>query len=573
MVCPASARSVKRHAAPWCLLLLTAALAGAGEPPADLVLHDGVVHTLDPDRPTATAVAIRGDLIVGVGAALDPAWVGSATRVIDLDGACVVPGLWDAHGHLLSLGLAQTEVDLTGTTSYAQVVERVAARARETPAGQWIVGRGWDQNDWPEGEFAGEFPTHAALSAAVPGHPVLLSRVDGHAALLNARALALREVGPATRAPAGGEVIFDAKGQPTGVLVDAAMDLAPEPAPTPAQVRSALQLAARTCVEYGLVGVHDAGLGPAALASLEDLAVEDELPLRVYGMLSQEAATDEVLAAGPRVGLHGGRLTVRAIKCFVDGALGSRGAWLLEPYADRPDARGLPQLPQEDLQALLTRATERGFQVCVHAIGDAGVRRVLDAVERVAGELGVDRVRAARPRIEHAQVIHPDDMARFAALGVVPSMQPTHATSDMPWAEARLGPERVKGAYAWRTLLDAGVPAIALGSDFPVEGVSPLWGLHAAVTRLDAQGGSPHGEGGWFPDQRLGREEALLGFTRWACVGAFLEEQTGRLSPGRWADLAVFDADLLTCPPARLRDLRARLTIVGGRVVHERHPE
>lgn len=560
---------MKQHATPLWLLLLTATLASAGDPPADLVLHDGVVHTLDPERPTATAVAIRGGVIVGVGAALDPAWVGGETRVIDLDGACVVPGLWDAHGHLLSLGLSQIEVDLTGTTSFAQVVERVAARAKETPAGQWILGRGWDQNDWPKDEFGGEFPTHAALSAAVPDHPVILSRVDGHASLVNARALALREIGPATKAPAGGEVIADAKGQPTGVLVDAAMDLAPEPAPTPAQVRSALLTAARTCVEYGLVGVHDAGLGPSTLAALEDLAVQDELPLRVYGMLSQGAATDEVLKAGPRVDLHGGRITVRSIKCFVDGALGSRGAWLLEPYADRPDARGLPQLSQEDLELLLTRATKSGFQVCVHAIGDAGVRRVLDAVERVAGELGVERVRAVRPRVEHAQVIHPDDMARFAALGVVPSMQPTHATSDMPWAEARLGPSRVKGAYAWRTLLDAGVPAIALGSDFPVEGVSPLWGLHAAVTRVDAQGQSPHGEGGWLPDQRLSREEALLGFTRWACVGAFMEDRTGTIATGRWADLAVYDADLLTCPPARLRDLRARLTIVGGRVVHE----
>lgn len=543
-------------------MVLCAVAARAGEP-ADLVLQGGVVHTLDPSRPRAGAVAIRGDRIVAVADAPAPGWVGPSTRVIDLDGACVVPGLWDAHGHLLSLGLGEVEVDLAGTRSFAEVVERVAARATDTPAGQWIVGRGWDQNDWPKDEFGGEFPTHARLSAAVPDHPVLLSRVDGHAALLNARALEARGIGPDTAAPPGGEVVKDAEGRPTGVLVDAALDLAPEPPPTPAQVRTALKAAARTCASYGLVGVHDAGVGPGTLAAFEELHDRGELPLRVYAMLSADAATDAVLAKGPLVDRFGGRLTVRAIKAFVDGALGSRGAWLLAPYSDRPDTRGLPQTSPEALRALLARATRAGFQVCAHAIGDAGVRAVLDAVEATEG------ARALRPRVEHAQVIAEADFARFARLGVIPSMQPTHATSDMPWAEARLGPARVKGAYAWRRLLDAGVPAIACGSDFPVEGVSPLWGLFAAVTRTDEAGASPHGEGGWFPEQRLTREEALLGFTRWAAQAAFLEERTGAIAPGRWADLAVFDADLLTCPPATLRGLKARLTVLAGQVVHE----
>ncbi len=558
-----------RHATTFLLLTLAAQAALAAPEPADLVLHDAVIRTLDPARPTASALALRGDRILALGDAVDPAWVGSATRVIDLDGACVVPGLWDAHGHLLSLGLAEHEVDLAGARSFAEVVARVAARAAATPRGQWIVGRGWDQNDWPRDEFAGELPAHARLSAATPEHPVLLSRVDGHAALLNARALAARGIDRSTTSPAGGEVLKDAAGEPTGVLVDAALDLAPEPPPTPAQVRAALRAAARACVEHGLVGVHDAGVGREALAGLEELAAAGELPLRVYAMLAQGAATDEVLARGPRVGLHGGRLTVRAIKVFVDGALGSRGAFLLEPYADRPDTRGLPQTDLAALRDLIVRAGRHGFQVCAHAIGDAGVRLVLDAVEAAAAELGPERARALRTRIEHAQVIHPDDVGRFAALGVLPSMQPTHATSDMPWAAARLGAERVRGAYAWQALLSAGVPAIACGSDFPVEGVSPLWGLHAAVTRLDAAGQSPHGPGGWFPDQRLTREQALLGFTRWACAAAFMEDQGGVLAPGRLADVAVFERDLLTCPPADLRDLRARLTIVGGQVVHE----
>ncbi|MBX3466550.1 MAG: amidohydrolase [Planctomycetes bacterium] len=556
------------------LLLLVASSQAddrADDPPADLVLRGGVVHTLDPARPKAGAVAVRGDRIVGVADAPQAGWIGSGTRVVDLDGACVVPGLWDAHGHLLSLGLADAEVDLTGARSFAEVVERVAARANDVRPGEWVVGRGWDQNLWPKDEFGGEFPTHERLSQAVPGHPVSLSRVDGHATLLNARALAAHGIGPGTASPPGGEVVKDAQGRPTGVLVDAAMALAPEPAPSPAQTRAALRAAARECVRYGLVGVHDAGVTAGSLAMLEELARAGELPLRVYAMLSESAATGDVLAAGPRVNLHG-RLTVRAIKTFVDGALGSRGAWLLEPYADRPDARGLPQQTQEELEALLARAARYGFQVCAHAIGDAAVRRVLDAVERVEADLGRERVRAVRPRIEHAQVVHPADVERFGPLGVIPSMQPTHATSDMGWAEARLGPERVRSAYAWQTLLEAGAPGIACGSDFPVEGVSPLWGLHAAVTRVDADGKSPHGSGGWFPHQRLTREQALLGFTRWACAAAFMEEDGGAITVGRWADLAVFDRDLLTCEPAALRALEARLTIVGGRVVHEAPP-
>lgn len=557
-------------------LFVSAAIASedamTGTAKADLILHGGRVLTMleaEP-APAPTAVAVADGRILFVGddqGALALAAAGA--QVIDVRQGTIIPGFIDSHAHLYGLGKALAEIDLRGTATVEEAVGRVVEAANANPGRGWLEGRGWDQNDWPEDEFAGELPTHARLSAATPDHPVILSRIDGHAALLNARALAAHGIVATTASPPGGEVLKDPKGQPTGVLVDAAMDLAPEPAPTPAQVRAALRAATRACVEHGLVGVHDAGVGPEALAAIEELAAAGELPLRVYAMLSQGAATDEVLARGPRVGLHGGRLTVRAIKTFVDGALGSRGAFLLEPYADRPDTRGLPQQGREALRDLIVRAGRHGFQVCAHAIGDAGVRLVLDAVEAATTDLGVERVRALRTRIEHAQVIHPDDFPRFAALGVLPSMQPTHATSDMPWAEARLGPERVRGAYAWQTLLEAGVPAIPLGSDFPVEGVSPLWGLHAAVTRLDPEGESPHGQGGWFPAQRLTREQALLGFTRWACAGAFMEDQGGVLAPGRWADVAVFERDLLTCPPAELRPLKAKLTIVGGQVVHE----
>lgn len=351
------------------------------------------------------------------------------------------------------------------------------------------------------------------------------------------------------------------------MLVDAALDLVQTPAPGPDEIKAALRAATQACARLGLVGVHDAGVSPGTLRALEELAAAGELPIRVYVMLASGPGLPAELARGPR-SLHDGRLEVKAVKLLVDGALGSRGAFLLAPYSDRPDTRGLPQYPPDALRAEVLRAARAGFQPCIHAIGDAGVRRVLDAFQSVGEELG-PAFRALRPRVEHAQVIAPDDLPRFAALGVLPSMQPTHCTSDMPWAEARLGPERVRGAYAWRSLLAAGVPAIPCGSDFPVEGANPLWGLYAAITRLDPEGHSPHGEGGWYPDQRLTRAEALQGFTSWACYGAHQEDRGGQLTTGRWADLTVLDQDPLTAPPAQLRAATVRLTVVGGRIAFE----
>lgn len=545
--------------------LLAACAASAGEP-ADLVLWNGTVHTLDPARPRARAVAVRGDRIAGLGDAVDASWIGSRTRVLDLQGATVVPGLWDAHGHLLSLGQGEREVDLVGTRSFAEVIERVAARAKTTAKGEWIVGRGWDQNDWA----AAAMPDHAALSAATPDHPVLLSRIDGHAALANARALALGKVTRDTQAGPGGEVLKRSDGEPTGVLVDAAISLIPEPAPSAAEVEEALLAGARACAKLGLVGVHDAGVSPATLAALERLQAAGKLPIRVYAMHADGPGLEAQLRRGPWSS-DDGRLHARAVKLFVDGALGSRGAWLLAPYADRPESHGLPQTTLEALKERLLAVAQARLQPCVHAIGDAGVRAVLDACEDVDGQT-FTLLHRLRPRVEHAQVISPEDIPRFSQLGVLASMQPTHCTSDMPWAEARLGPERVRGAYAWRSLLRAGAGPLPLGSDFPVEGANPLWGLHAAVTRLAADGTSPHGPGGWYPDERLTREEALRGFTAWACYGAGLEKHGGTLEVGMWADLTVLRDDPLTCPAARLRDVAVRFTIVGGRFSYAAGP-
>ena len=545
--------------------LLSATLATAQEravQPADLLIR-GTVHTLDPELGTVRALAIGEGRVLAVG---DRAreHVTDRTRVLELPaGAAAVPGLWDAHAHLAGLGKALQRVDLVGAASFAEVVERVAARAAETPAGGWVLGRGWDQNDWPAEEFGGEFPTHAALSAAVPDHPVLLTRVDGHAVLLNARALTEAGIGPETQAPAGGELLRDEAGAPSGVLVDAAMGLVDVPARAGAQLQDDLVLGAQTCLRLGLVGVHDAGIDAKTLAAYEQLYAAGELPFRVYAMLTP-AAAEARFAQGPLVDAHQGRLTARAIKRFVDGALGSRGAYLLEPYSDRADTRGLPQTDVDELADFTRRALDAGFQTCTHAIGDAGVRLVLDAYTRA-----LDGRADRRLRVEHAQVIAPADMARFAKLGVLPSMQPTHATSDMPWAEARLGPERVKGAYAWQTLRAAGVDHLPLGSDFPVERPNPLLGIYAAVTRLDPAGDSPHGAGGWFPDQRLTRGQALRGFTLDACYAAFQEHEGGTLTPGKWADVSVFDQDLLTCPAPSLLEAQALYTIVHGEVAYE----
>jgi predicted amidohydrolase YtcJ len=552
---------IRRFGFLFALWLVSPALAQA---PADVILR-GAIHTLDPELGTVSELGIRDGRIVSASDTPAADLVGPHTRVIQLpEGAVAVPGLWDAHAHLAGLGKAAQRVDLVGTTSFAQVVERVAARAAETQPGEWVLGRGWDQNDWPRDEFGGEFPTHQALSEAVPDHPVLLTRIDGHAVLVNALAMRRSELTAESEAPAGGEIVRDAQGEPTGVLVDAASDLVDVPPRSGAQLAEDLYLGAQACLRLGLVGVHDAGIGAETLAAYESLYEAGRLPFRVYAML-RPAAAEARFESGPLIGAYEGRLTARAIKRLVDGALGSRGAWLLEPYSDRPDARGLPQTSREELADFTRRALDAGFQTCTHAIGDAGVRLVLDAYEEALGERELDH----RLRVEHAQVIAPDDFNRFAALGVLPSMQPTHATSDMPWAQARLGPERVRGAYAWQRLLSAGVTHLPLGSDFPVERPNPLLGLYAAVTRLDADGTSPHGGGGWFPDQRLSRERALRGFTLDACYAAFQEADGGALAPGKWADVSVFDRDLLACEPGELLAAKALYTIVHGEVAYD----
>ena len=566
-----------RRTPPNPLALLSGALAAAlsavpatpAEDAADLVLAHGVFYPVTPPEPVEGSLAVRDGAIVYLGPAAGAGpLVGPETEVIELAGRAVTPGLIDAHSHLAGLGAALEQVDLVGTASYEEVVERIAAGAAELPPSAWLRGRGWDQNDWP----VEEFPTHAALSAAVPDHPVWVNRIDGHAALLNARAMAELGIAAATPDPPGGRFLRDAEGRPTGVLIDNAMDVAGArlPAPDAATLRRRIAAAAGYAAARGLTAVTDMGVDAPTIAAYRELAVAGELPIRAALFLTDSAPLlEQWFAAGPEIDPEG-RLTIRGVKLYADGALGSRGAALVEPYADDPGNLGLLTASGDHLAEAAARARDAGFQVGIHAIGDRGNVVALDAIERAlrAGRDGSEppRLDDSRFRVEHAQVMRLQDLRRMARLGVIASMQPTHATSDMPWAPDRLGPGRLDGAYAWRKVLDAG-GLLALGSDFPVEAVDPLLGIYAAVTRQDLEG---RPEGGWLPEERLTREEALAGFTLFAAHSLFLDHLVGSLGPGRRADLVVFDRDPMQVPAAEIPSVRVDLTLVDGRVVHRR---
>ena len=521
---------------------------------------------MDPARPVAGAMAFDDAgaiLAVGEAGALHARWP-DATR-LDLGSATVIPGLIDAHGHVAGLGLSRMRVELEGTRDKAEVLARLRAFSDSLQPGDWLLGRGWDQNDWPEQVF----PTAADLDAAFPDRPVWLERIDGHAGWANSAAL--RATGQdldagGTRGdwhPAGGRIVRDAQGRATGVLVDGAMALVDGvlPAMDVASAERALSSGMQEAVRHGLTGVHDAGVSLLQMQAYRNLADRGEMPLRIHAMADGDS---EALAWLCREGAYrhaGGRLQMRAVKLYVDGALGSRGAALLEDYSDDPGNRGLVLMSPDQLGEAVAKARDCGIQVATHAIGDRGNRLVLDAYEAaLAGHPGL------RWRIEHAQVLAPEDLPRLAGLGVIASMQPTHATSDMPWARERLGPDRIHGAYAWRSLRDSGA-RLALGSDFPVESVDPRLGLYAAATRTDAAG---EPIGGWLPGEVLTPFEALRGFTRDAAWAGFAEAETGTLAEGLRADFVVVAEDPLAIPATGLDDLTVLSTWVDGRAAYTR---
>lgn len=523
------------------------------------VVHAARIVTMDDARPHAEAMAVGADgRILALGTRAEVAAAHPDARREDFGAATVVPGLIDAHGHLLGYGLSLLNADLVGTTSKADVIARLKAFEKDLPAGAWLLGRGWDQNDWPEGER--EFPTAADLDAAFPDRPVWLERVDGHANWANTAAMraAGRDFDGSWQVD-GGEVVRR-DGKATGVFVDAAAAIIESKVPpvTPELTRRALEKAFPKLLAAGLTGVHDAGTSREVLAVLRALADEGRLPIRVNAWADGDG---NAFADRCRDGAYrhpGGRLQMRAVKLYSDGALGSRGALLIDDYSDAPGQRGLPVTSAEALEAAMRKAKACGIQVATHAIGDRGNRTVLDLYAKV---LGGDARSDHRWRIEHAQVVALIDIPRFHALGVVASMQPTHATSDMPWAERRVGPKRIVGGYAWRKFRDAGV-RLALGSDFPVERIEPILGLHAAVSRQDAAG---QPGGGWYANERLTGHEALRGFTLDAAWAGFMEAEVGSLAPGKRADFTVLSEDPVGSEPARLLQAKVLATFVDGR--------
>ncbi len=542
------------------LLVLPMTVAAQHTP---FVLHNARIYTVNDAQPRAEAMVVDSGRVVAVGSddeilAAYPNW-----SRLDAAGLTVVPGLIDSHAHLMGKGQSLLRADLVGTTSIGDVVDRLVEFEATLPDEGWLRGRGWDQNDWG-GD--GAFPTHHDLDEAFPTRPVWISRVDGHAGWANTAAMRAAGIDPDSLAPPspnGGAIPVDDQGRPTGVFVDAANQLInrAEPQATPVELEEALRRALLETARFGLTGVHEAGIGADTLALYRRFIADGRMSIRNYAMIDGINTLFETLCVNGTIEGEGDRLWVRSLKLYSDGALGSRGAALVADYDDDPGNRGLLQYPSSTLRSMVLKAMQCGLQVNIHAIGDEAARAVLDAYEVAIHDTGGG---PGRHRIEHAQVVSLDDIPRFAELGVIAAMQPTHATSDMPWAEDRIGPSRIKGAYAWRAFLDAGVH-VPLGSDFPVESVNPLLGFYAAVTRQDLDGNPLNG---WYSDQRLTREEALRGFTIEGGYAGFMEDVVGSLEVGKFADFVILSSDIMTIPARSILETTVVATYLGGELIY-----
>lgn len=540
--------------------------AGAAIVPADRVFWGGPVHTGVPDTERAEAVAVRDGRIVYVGdEAGARAFVGPATDTVDLDGHVLFPGFVDAHAHLAGIGERELTLNLDAVASIAELASVIAAEIADAPAGAVVSGRGWIETHWPEDRF----PTRDDLDPVSPDNPVVLVRADGHALLANSAALAIAGIDADTPDPDGGQVVRDADGRATGMLIDTAMGLlgAMRAAPTGEALERALTVGAQVYAEAGWTGVHDMAVSAEAAAQIEALAANDRMPLRVYISMARIAG-DAMIEEGPTASADG-RVTRRAVKLYTDGALGSRGAALLEPYSDA-SGRGLLLLDEERAAPFFDAALRSGVQLAVHAIGDRANRLTLDWMEAAFAAVPAEERAVADPRwrIEHAQVIDPADLERFAALGVIASMQPSHAIGDLHFAPDRVGLDRLVGAYAWRTLLESGA-VIAGGSDAPVERGDPMIEFYAAVVRKDASGFSGPG---WRREERVSREQALAMFTTGPAYAAFAEDDLGAIEVGKRADFSVFTADLMSVPEAEILDQTAWMTVVDGEIVYAAAP-
>jgi len=540
------------------------ALAGSSHGTATLIVNvDG--YTLAGDRLAQfDALAFRDGKVLATGRAADMRSAYADAQVIDGHGKTLLPGLIDAHGHVVDLGLATVRVKLEGSVSLKDAQQRISAYARANPDRTWLLGGGWNQVIWK----LGRFPLASELDAVVSDRPAVLDRVDGHATWLNSKALLAAGITRATPDPVGGRIERDANGNPSGVLVDKARDLLDRvvPKPSAAELRAAIQAALKHINSVGLTTTGDAGVSAATVALYRDLADHGGLSARVYAMILDTGADFLALSkSGPLVAYGNDFLSVRSVKLFADGALGSRGAALLAPYADQAGQRGLMFLTNADMQARIAKALKAGYQVNVHAIGDAANRQVLDGFEAAYKSVGG---RELRNRIEHAQVIAVSDIPRFKQLDLIASMQPIAATSDMNMAEDRIGKARLEGAYAWRTLLAQGT-RIAAGSDYPVDSDNPFFGLHAAVTRTD-HANLPRG--GWRADQAMTLLQAFRAFTLDAAYAQHQEKIIGSLEPGKWADFILIDRDLFKIAPADIWKIRVEQTWVAGKQVFSSAP-
>ena len=542
--------------------------------PADLVLRGGHIVTLDDTVPAAEALAARAGRIVAVGTSDEIApFIGPATEVVELNGAFAMPGFIEGHGHFAGIGENRLTLDLAATASWDEIVQLVAQAVTNARPGEWIAGRGWHQEKWtsvPQPNVEG-FPVHDALDKVSPDNPVVLTHASGHASFANAKAMALSGITRMTANPIGGEIVKDARDNPTGLLRETASSLikrgAGEPKPTAeeaeARDRRVLELADREVVSKGITSFHDAGASYETIARIKRMIDEDRIHVRLWEMVRVDdvAALIAGLDGARTIGYRDNRLTVRAIKVQIDGALGSRGAWLLEPYADKPDSAGLNTTPVASVRAMAQGAIDHGYQMAVHAIGDRANRETLDIYEETFTRNEKDG-RTLRWRIEHAQHLAPADIPRFARLGVIASMQAVHATSDAPFVVARLGERRAQeGAYAWQRLIKAGA-IVANGTDAPVERVDPIANYYAAVTRRTSDASV------FFGDQQMSRLEALRSYTVANALAAFEEDLKGTLSVGKLADVTVLNRDLTAVPDAAIRGTAVVYTIIGGKIVY-----
>ncbi|HEY0322245.1 MAG TPA: amidohydrolase [Pyrinomonadaceae bacterium] len=536
--------------------------------PADLVLKNGNIYTVSERQPRAEAVAIRGDRIIFAGSNADvKKYEGKATRIIDLGGKTVVPGMTDAHYHLLGVGQREVTLNLEGTRSLEDFLARVRERVSQAQPGAWVTGRGWIETFWKPPTF----PTKQDLDRIAPANPVFLQRADGHGAVANSAALKIAGITKSTPNPFGGEILKDkATGEPTGMLLDAAKELVTKhiPALTEADNERATVLGVERSIRLGWTQIQDAGGSYADVARLKKLYAEGKIKLRIYkAVYGPGTNADKLLSEGSTVGAFNDRFTLRTIKVVFDGALGSRGAALLAPYADAPDTSGFLTTKEEDIQPMLEAALRSGIQVETHAIGDRANRRILDLYEKALAAVppAQRKIREPRWRVEHAQIVNPVDIPRFAQLGIIPSMQPSHAISDLFFAPSRLGLKRLEGAYAWQSFIKSG-SIIPGGSDAPVERGEPMIEFYAATARKSLKGES--GEG-WHPEQAVSREQALKMFTLWPAFAAFEEKLRGSIEPGKLADLTILSADIMKIPEPEILQTRCMMTIIGGEIVYD----